>query len=225
MKASRAGLSVALVLAGCATGSARTKPTNLSPPAHQGRTGALPRSAGPVPVSAPSPPQAPAEKPSATVTRALDTASALMGSTTIVVDGVSYGSDCTALVRAAFASAGHPFPPEARDARSMLAVADRRGAVRKTRRPSAGDLVFLADEPGGPPAHVALVARAEPDGTLTVLHRVSRGVRRVRMNLTYPERTSDPQTGRHINDVLQVRSRSEPAGHLVVAVSDLLRRG
>jgi cell wall-associated NlpC family hydrolase len=147
-----------------------------------------------------------------------------MGSKTIVVDGVNYGSDCTALVRAAFARAGHPFPPEARDARSMLEVADRRGAVQQARSASAGDLVFLADRPGGPAAHVAIVMRAEPDGTLTVLHRVTRGVRHVRMNLAYPERTSDPSTGKHINDLLRVQARPEPAGRLVVAVSDLLRR-
>ncbi len=156
--------------------------------------------------------------------RAIDTASALLGSKTIVVDGVNYGSDCTALVRAAFARAGHPFPPEARDARSMLVVADRQGAVQPSRRASTGDLVFLADHPGGPARHVALVTRSEPDGTLTVLHLVARGVRRVRMNLAYPDRTSDPATGRHINDLLRVDSRPEPAGRLVVAVSDLLRR-
>lgn len=158
------------------------------------------------------------------MTRALDTATALMGSREIVVDGVNYGSDCTALVRAAFARAGHPFPPEARDARSMYAVADRQGAIQKPRRASPGDLVFLADRPGGVPAHVAIVARADADGTLTVLHRVARGVRRVRMNLSYPERTSDPATGKHINDVLRVQSSQEPAGRLVVGVSDLLRR-
>lgn len=224
MKASRAGLAVALVLTGCATGAARTKPNSLSPPAHQSRAGASTRGVGPVPVSSDRGARASVEKPSPTVTRALDTASALIGNKTIVVDGIDYGSDCTALVRAAFARAGHPFPPEARDARSMLVFADRSGAVQKARRASAGDVVFLADTPGGQAVHVGIVTRSEPDGTMTVLHRVARGVRRVRINLAYPERTSDPQTGKHINDLLRVQSRPEPAGRLVVAVSDLLRR-
>jgi cell wall-associated NlpC family hydrolase len=106
-----------------------------------------------------------------------------------------------------------------------MELAGRRGAVTPTRRPAPGDLVFLADAPGGAVSHVALVARAEPDGTFLAVHRVERGVRRVRMNLSYPERATDPATGKLINDTLLVRKNALPAGSLVVAVSDLLRRG
>ncbi len=58
-----------------------------------------------------------------------------------------------------------------------------------------------------------------------MLHRVARGVLRVRVNLAYPERPTDPATGKHINDTLVVNARAVPAGSLVVGVSDLLRRG
>jgi cell wall-associated NlpC family hydrolase len=128
-------------------------------------------------------------------------------------------------VRAAFAQAGRPLPPEVRDARAVMDLAGRRGAVKSTRRPAPGDLIFLSDAPGGAVSHVALVARSEPDGTFLAVHRVERGVRRVRMNLSYPDRATDPTTGKLINDTLVVRKNPLPAGSLVVAVSDLLRRG
>jgi cell wall-associated NlpC family hydrolase len=159
------------------------------------------------------------------VRRAVEAVSSLVGQRTIVLDGTDYGPGCAALVRAAFARAGRPLPADARDARAVLVLAGRRGAMTSTRRPSAGDLVFLSDGPGGPAEHVALVARAEPDGTIVVLHRVARGVRRVRMNLAYPDRQVDPATGKHINDMLLVGSRPLSAGSLVVGISDLLRRG
>jgi cell wall-associated NlpC family hydrolase len=217
MKAFRSGLAVALVLLGCATRSTRTRHATLPPPALQSRAGAPEKSAGPAPGSSTH------ELPE--VARAVEAASALVGQRAIVIDGVDYGPGCAALVRAAFARAGRPLPPEVLDARSVLALADRRGAMSTTRRPRPGDLVFLSDRPGGPAAHVALVARAEPDGTALVLHRVARGVRRVRLNLAYPERPTDPATGKHINDMLIVQARPLPAGSLVVGVSDLLRRG
>jgi cell wall-associated NlpC family hydrolase len=223
MTALRFGLAVALVLMGCATGTVRSRRDSLPPPANQSRAGASARNAGPAPVlsrerarAAPQPPQ---------VERAIGAASSLVGQRSIVVDGVDYGPGCAALVRAAFAQAGRPLPPDVRDARSVMDLAGRRGAVTTTRRPAPGDLVFLADEPGGAVSHVALVARAEPDGTFLAVHRVERGVRRVRMNLSYPARATDPATGKLINDTLVVRKSPLPAGSLVVAVSDLLRRG
>ena len=220
MTALRSGLAVALAFAllGCATSDARlpwARRHAMPPPARESRAGAPEESAGP----------APGRAPDAKVVQAVEAASSLVGRRAIVLDGVDYGPGCAALVRAAFARAGHPLPPEVRDAEAVHALADRRGALTASRRPARGDLVFLADRPGGPPVHVGLVARAEPDGTSLVVYRVARGVQRVRMNLAHPARPTDPATGRHINDTLVVRARAVPAGSLVVGVSDLLRRG
>jgi cell wall-associated NlpC family hydrolase len=154
--------------------------------------------------------------------RAVDAAAALVGRRTIVVDGVDYGSDCVALVRAALARAGAPLPADARDAAALYAHAARRGALERTRRPAVADVVFLADRPGGAPAHVGIVARLDPDGTALVLHRVARGVLRLRMNLAWPDRRTDPATGRQVNDTLLVGARPAAAGSLVVGVADLL---
>ena len=222
MTALRSGLAVALAFAlvGCATSDTRlpwARRHAMPPPARESRAGAPKQGAGPAPGRAP--------EGDTNVTRAVEAASSLVGRRAVVVDGVDYGPGCAALVRAAFASAGHPLPPEARDAEAVHALADRRGALIASRRPARGDLVFLADRPGGPPAHVGLVARAEPDGTALVLYRVTRGVLRVRMTLAYPAQPTDPATGKHINDTLVVKAHSVPAGSLVVGVSDLLRRG
>ncbi|GEJ57352.1 CHAP domain-containing protein [Anaeromyxobacter diazotrophicus] len=155
---------------------------------------------------------------------AVKAVSSLVGQRQVVLAGVDYGPGCAALARAAFARAGRPLPAEARDAAALHALAQARGALLPTRTPSAGDLVFLADRPGGPPVHVGVVERAEADGTAVVLHRVARGVLPVRLNLAYPSRSDDPATGKHINDALRVGARAVPAGSLVVSVSDLLRR-
>jgi hypothetical protein len=116
-------------------------------------------------------------------------------------------------------------PLSVRDAAGLHAYAARRGAGLDARRAAAGDILFFADRPGGPPAHVGLVARKEPDGTVLVLHRLSRGVMRLRVNLDWPERPLDPGTGRLINDTLLVGTMPATTGSLVVGVSDLLRRG
>jgi cell wall-associated NlpC family hydrolase len=155
--------------------------------------------------------------------RAVEAASALVGRRSVVVDGTDWGPGCAALVRASLDHAGHPVPAEVRDAAQLHALAERRGLLRAGRRIQAGDVVFLADRPGGRPSHAGLVARAEPDGTAVVLHRVARGVMRLRLNLAWPQRSNDPSTGRLVNDTLYVGREPVPAGSLVVGVADLLR--
>jgi len=207
----------ALLALGCVAGCASApgaRPT-LPPPSGEGRVvsryerGADPALASP----ADSHPE---------VRRAVDAAESLVGHRSIVLDGRDFGPDCSALVRAAYEHAGHPLPLAARDAASLHAVAERRGAMHPMTRATPGDLVFLADRPGGLPTHVGLVARVEPDGTAIVLHRLARGVTRVRVNLGYPNRIADPSTGRRLNDTLVAGSSAMPAGSLVVGIASPL---
>ncbi|HZY04539.1 MAG TPA: NlpC/P60 family protein, partial [Anaeromyxobacteraceae bacterium] len=152
----------ALALAGCAGSSASRRPP-LPPPAGDSRAGARDqRGAGPALASGPSRPARPE------LARAVAVASSLVGERDIVVDGRDYGDDCAALVRAALDRAGHSLPAGARDAASLYGLAYRRGLVRTGIRAQPGDLIFLADRPGGAPAHVGLVAKVEPDGTALV---------------------------------------------------------
>lgn len=226
---------LALLAAGCATGSARTTATHLPPPARESRAGTRDPGAGPA--IAPARP-APASAAAATaagraprlqarrvptdaaVHRAVEAARGLIGQREIVVDGVRYGDDCAALVRAAFEEAGRPIPGAVSDVRTLHDLARREGALRRG-TPRSGDLVFLADRPGGRPEHVGLVEAVGATGTATVLHRTARGVSRLRVNVGQPwkARTDD---GRILNDVLVVGGGRIPVGRLVVAFASLL---
>jgi hypothetical protein len=62
----------------------------------------------------------------------------------------------------------------------------------------------------------------DADGTALVLHRMARGVTRMRVNLSYPSRITDPATGKRLNDTLQIGKSTAPAGSLVVGVATLL---
>lgn len=212
--------ALALCGAGCTTGHLAARHPLPPPPASESRAGA-PSPGGVGPVSALPRRSAPA--PGRDAQAAIDTVSSLVGRRSVVVGGVDYGPGCTALVRAALDRAGHPVPADVTDAPRLHALAERRGALRPGRRIQPGDVVFLADRPGGRPAHAGLVARADPDGTAVLVHRVARGVMRLRVNLAWPQRTNDPATGRLINDTLYVGKDGIPAGSLVVGVADLLR--
>jgi len=207
--------AVVLLASGCASGAAVSSHRPLPPPAGEGRAVARStRSAGPA-VTSERP-----ERPD--VRRALDVARSLLGKRSVVFEGHDYGPGCAALVRAAFDGAGRPLPPSARDASSLHAVAASQGALRNGLRAAPGDVLFLADRPGGAPTHVGLVSRVDPDGTAVVLHRLARGVARLRVNLGYPGRVADPATGKRLNDTLLVGSTAVPAGSLVVGVATLL---
>jgi len=203
------------LIAGCTAVSARRQ--FLPPPAGDSRVGTVPSRADPA--IAPGPPAEPRHRDAS---RAVEAAAALVGSRRVVVDGVDYGAGCAALVRAAFDHAGRPLPASVRDAPALHALAASRGALRPPARAAPGDVIFLADRPGGPPAHVGLVARVDADGTAVALHRVARGVMRLRLNVGQPSRLTDPATGRRLNDALAIGGTTVPAGDLVVDVAGLL---
>lgn len=210
---------IAAATTACATASPAARRDHLPPPASETRAGIRATGAGPVLGSTARPVQARRVPRDAAVTRALATASGLVGRREIVVAGVSYGDGCAALVRAAFAEAGVPLP-EGADAVRLHALARERAATRRA-RPAAGDLVFLADRPGGPAEHVGIVQTAAPDGTAVVLHRTERGVQRLRVNGASPWKTRG-DGGRALNDVLVVGEGRVTAGRLLVAYATLL---
>ncbi len=213
-------LALATASVACTSSQAAAARRPLPPPAGDGRAGVRDeRGAGPALASGPKA-SAPEMKPD--VRAAVDTARSLVGRRDVVVDGRDYGAGCTALVRAAFDHAGKPLPSDARTAGALLDVARGRNAMRSGIRCSPGDVIFLADRPGGAAAHVGLVTGVDPDGTAVVVHRLARGIAKMRVNLGYPSRVSDPATGKRLNDTLQVGKSRAPAGSLVVGVATLL---
>ncbi|MBK9517319.1 MAG: C40 family peptidase [Anaeromyxobacter sp.] len=212
-------LVVAALAAGCATGAPRPAATHLPPPARESRAGTLQRGAGPVAVSPPPGPP-PRGGRDAAVQRALDSARSLVGRRDIVVDGVRFGDGCAALVRAAYQQAGRPLPAGVDDVAALHALARREKALRKG-KPAPGDLVFLADRPGGAPEHVGIVERVTEGGTATVFHRTGRGVVRLRVNAGQPWKARGDD-GKILNDVLVVGGGRVPVGRLLVAFASLL---
>ncbi|BDG07699.1 C40 family peptidase [Anaeromyxobacter paludicola] len=207
--------ALALVVTGCASeGMARrARHSNLPPPAGVSRAGVRDvRGAGP----------ARAFPGSTEAERAVDAAASLLGRRRVPADGLEDEPGCAALVRLAYARAGRPLPPEASDAAAIHALAERRGQLHgPAHAPEPGDVLFLADRPGGPPMHAAIVARREADGTLLVIHRTRRGVVRLRANPAWPTRMADA-SGRKVNDALVVDRRALPAGGLVIDSASLL---
>ncbi len=193
----------------------------MPPPASESRAGPGDSGAGPALVSPAAAPavQARTAPREIVVRRAIETAEVLVGRRDIVMGGVHYGDDCAALVRAAFSEAGSPLPPAA-DARALHQLAAARGELRH-RGPAPGDLVFLADRPGGMPEHVGLVESVTTEGTALVLHRTGRGVLRLRANVAQAWKVRS-DSGRALNDVLIVGAGRITAGRLVVGFAAML---
>jgi cell wall-associated NlpC family hydrolase len=212
-------LALAFAATACAARSRAFRDAAMPPPATESRAGTREPGAGPAPGTLRRV-QARAVPREIAVRRAIEAAEGLVGRRDIVASGVSYGDGCAALVRAAFAQAGAPLPASAADAPAILALARARGIVRRT-RPAPGDLVFLADRPGGPAEHVGLVASVRPDGTARILHHTDRGVARLRLNASQPWKAR-AESGRTLNDVLLVGAGRVTAGRLLVAWATLL---
>jgi len=146
-------------------------------------------------------------------------ARAMVGKPRVVVGHKRYPNDCTGLVRAAFDQVGVDlFSKAKRGDNGVTAIfrfAEAHGRIYIGGRPVAGDLVFFHDTYGRRShhlTHVGLVDKVEDDKTVWIIHRVSRGVVRYRMNLEQPDLRFD-KSGRIVNDYLRL---SKPGRHDVL---------
>lgn len=169
--------------------------------------------------------------------KALSIARSLVGKKQLQVDGQRFPNDCTGLIAAAYASSGLELLSSARatdnGVTAMYRFAQRHGRVYETGKPTPGDLVFFREtydqnrdgRANDGLTHVGIVDEVEPDGTVTVIHRVSRGVVRYRMNLTHRTSRRDPRTGRAINDYLRAPGSGQKSvltGQLFAAYGSLV---
>ncbi len=147
--------------------------------------------------------------------KVLATARALVGQSRVKVGGRTYPSDCTGFVEAAYAAAGVSLRGSAKPGDNGVTAfyrhAQAHGRVYTGGRPVPGDLVFFREtydqnrdgRRNDGLTHVGIVDKVDANGTVTVIHRVKRGVVRYRMNLARPKLAKDPRTGQVLNDTLR----------------------
>ncbi len=133
------------------------------------------------------------------------------------VDGETYRDDCSGLVCAVHARAGVDL--EHRNTAALFELAKELGVHHRKKVPEPGDVVFFDDthDRNGNGrldddlTHLAVVEKVRDDGTLTLVHRGSKGVTRIWMNLARPDEHAD-EAGRVLNSFLRVRKGSDPRG-------------
>ncbi len=145
----------------------------------------------------------------------LATARALVGKSQVVLNGRKYPADCTGLIEGVYAQAGVTFKgtlkPGDNGVTALYRHARAKGRVYTEGQPVPGDLVFFREtydqnrdgRRNDGLTHVGIVDHVGADGTVTVIHRVRRGVVRYRMNLDRPHLPRDPKTGETLNDLLR----------------------
>lgn len=119
-------------------------------------------------------------------------ASSWVGSSRTVVNGETYRADCSGFVEAAYARAGLCFAGSSEDLYNRARDED---VLHKRREPTPGDVAFFDDtwDKNGngrrddPLSHVAIVESVGEDGTIVLIHRGSKGITRIRMNLRHPD--------------------------------------
>lgn len=162
----------------------------------------------------------------------------LLGVQQVALNGKRYSNDCSGFVRAVFDHAGIDLMLDARPGDSgtqaIFRYAHRHGEVYRHRLPQPGDLVFFREtydkhrdgRRNSGLTHVGIVDSTDPEGTISVIHRVQRGVVRYRMNLSRPHLHLDPANGRTLNDYLRIAGKhTKPVltGELFAAYGAVLR--
>jgi cell wall-associated NlpC family hydrolase len=222
---------LAVMATGCATTRAPLEPwldsyslryRSASPPAFPRESLSSPVVAEKKPARTPKPR---AQKPAVTPARATESASpretvlatarALVGKSQVVLNGRKYPADCTGLIEGVYAQAGVSFrgtlKPGDNGVTALYRHARARGRVYTEGRPVPGDLVFFREtydqnrdgRRNDGLTHVGIVDAVDTDGTVTVIHRVRRGVVRYQMNLAHPHLPRNPKTGEVLNDFLR----------------------
>jgi hypothetical protein len=144
------------------------------------------------------------------------------------IGSTSYRRDCSGFVLAVYAGEKIPVAKILGADRGRTSVADLyrladwQGLVHRQKVPAIGDLVFFSNtydrnrdgQPNDPLTHVGIVERVDPDGTITFVHRVRRGVLRYKLNRFKPHERRDPQSGKVLNHYLKYGRRKRAGKRL-----------
>lgn len=172
--------------------------------------------------------------------RVLAVARGLVGQSQVRLGGRTWPNDCTGFVEAVLAQVGVSLRSHGRQGDNGVTAfyrhAQARGRVYAQGAPQPGDLVFFREtydrnrdgRRNDGLTHVGLVESVEADGTVTVIHRVQRGVVRYRMNLKRRDEHRDQRSGAVLNDMLRVRGRDPGpvlTGQLFASYASVLPEG
>jgi hypothetical protein len=208
-------LALAL-MTGCASG--RTLGGQVVTSSHHSRSlipAAAPRAPLSTPLAAGKAKKVRPPPPTARREQVLSSARGLVGQRKVQLAGRTWPADCTGFVEAVYAQAGVSFSgtalPGDNGVTALYRYARAHGRLFTRGRPQPGDLVFFREtydqnrdgQRNDGLTHVGLVDSVEKDGTVTVIHRVKRGVVRYRMNLAQPHLRRHPRTGEVLNDMLR----------------------
>lgn len=138
-----------------------------------------------------------------------------IGKSTLSCNGENYRYDCSGFVDAAHARAGVDIGHK--NTAALWVYADKLGIDGRT--PQVGDAVFFDDtydrdkngRLGDELTHIAIVEAIDADGTMTLVHKGSKGVVRIWMNLEHPDEALSPD-GEKWNSWLRGRKKSDPRG-------------
>jgi peptidoglycan DL-endopeptidase CwlO len=135
-----------------------------------------------------------------------------------VVNGKRFRKDCSGFVLSVLAQQGI-------DTNALLSHSggkggvpaiyrslEKRGLVHQKKVPAIGDLVFFNhtyDRNGDgrtndPLTHIGIVERVDPDGTVTFIHRVRRGVLRYKMNRFSPDSRRSVKSRKVLNHYIRI---------------------
>jgi hypothetical protein len=131
--------------------------------------------------------------------------------------------DCSGFVRLAYQKGGidlvnHGFLEGENAVTAIYRRAESRGALHH-RRPRPGDLVFFREtydrnrdgQRNDGLTHIGVVESLEPDGTVTFIHRGSKGIARSHLNLLFPRTHRIGEGGPVLNDFLRAAARGQRA--------------
>jgi hypothetical protein len=128
-----------------------------------------------------------------------------------------FSHDCAGYVQATLTAAGFDLQahlPQARPKEGavgyLFRMAHKHGMLHKRSLPRSGDLVFFDNtwdrnrngRLDDPLTHVGIVVSTDPDGTITYIHKVRRGVKLYKLNRRRPLHR-DPKTQKVLNSYLR----------------------
>lgn len=147
----------------------------------------------------------------------VENAQTFLGRKYINVEGRRYNYDCSGFVLAVYHKSGidilGKLDPDRNLARSIYEYVQKDGIIYKGNVPKPGDIVFFSETLRSGRrdlSHIGIVESSDPNGTVSFIHKSTRGIKRSFLNLATPSVASENDTV--ANSYLRRRRLSDPPG-------------